>query len=274
MSKPSDVEQATVQTLCQLLERGAGTDPRRVVLQHGRRTLTLAELDVFSNRIARGLLEQGAPAGAPMALLLENPLQFVCCLFGIWKAGGVAMPLPARVKPNALQGLLTRTQPAFLFTHAAYMPPVLECMFRTPIRKVYVLPSGGSTESWEAMWPADSSAPHAAPASSSPALRLVREQGEERLAHAELLARVRRAEDGECAASEGGEAACGFQGCPLQVVSALARALVTGRRVRVAARRSAAGDQFEREYRLQKRPRWAFQRFNPELTGWGEVVLS
>jgi len=274
MSKPSDVEQATVQTLCQLLERGAGTDPRRVVLQNGRRTLTLAELDVFSNRIARGLLEQGAPAGAPMALLLENPLQFVCCLFGIWKAGGAAVPLSARVKPNELLSLLTRTQPAFLFTHAAYMSPVLECMFRTPIRKVYVLPSGGSTESWEAMWPADAGAPHTAPDSLAPALRLVQGRGEERVTHAEVLARVRRAEDGGCAVSEGSEAACGFPDCPLQAVSALARALVTGRRVRVAARRSAAGDQFEREYRLQKRPRWAFQRFNPELTAWDEVVLS
>lgn len=53
--------------------------------------ITLRELDELSDAFAAGLLDSGFGRGDRVALYLQNVPQFVICLVGTWKTGGIAV---------------------------------------------------------------------------------------------------------------------------------------------------------------------------------------
>ena len=65
--------------------------------------LTLGEWQRRSNRFARGLQEQGLERGDRVGLLIGNdePLEWLVSYLAIHKAGGVAVPLLARLGPSS-----------------------------------------------------------------------------------------------------------------------------------------------------------------------------
>jgi long-chain acyl-CoA synthetase len=70
--------------------------------------LTLADWHTRSNRLARGLQGLGVGRGDRVGLLIGNgePLQWLVSYLGIHKAGGVAIPLLARLGPLELSRIL------------------------------------------------------------------------------------------------------------------------------------------------------------------------
>ena len=70
--------------------------------------LTLGEWHRRSNRLARGLLEQGLGRGDRVGLLIgdEEPLEWLVSYMAIHKAGAVAVPLLARLAPVELARIL------------------------------------------------------------------------------------------------------------------------------------------------------------------------
>ena len=76
--------------------------------------LTLDGWHRQSNRLARGLVAQGLRRGDRVALLIggDEPLEWLVSYMAIHKAGGVAVPLLARLGPAELARILRHAQAA------------------------------------------------------------------------------------------------------------------------------------------------------------------
>jgi amino acid adenylation domain-containing protein len=70
--------------------------PARLALASDARSLTYAELDAASDRVASGLVAAGVETGSYVALLMERSTDAVVALFGVLKAGAAYLPLDTR----------------------------------------------------------------------------------------------------------------------------------------------------------------------------------
>ncbi|WP_024796017.1 class I adenylate-forming enzyme family protein [Tomitella biformata] len=76
-----------------LLESTARKFPAKDALIHGKRRLTYAELLAASRRAATVFAEAGVGRGDKVAVMTTNTPEFVIAAFGIWRAGGVLVPV-------------------------------------------------------------------------------------------------------------------------------------------------------------------------------------
>ncbi len=77
----------------ELLEEQAKRTPETVALVFGTEQVSYRELNRRANRLARHLRTRGVGVGATVGVLLERSPALVEALLGIWKAGGVYVPL-------------------------------------------------------------------------------------------------------------------------------------------------------------------------------------
>lgn len=82
-------------------------------------TLTWEELDRRSSAVANGLLALGVGRGDSVAILLENGVEYVEILYGIWKAGAVTVPLNLAVPESGLEMMLKDAAARVLFCSPA-----------------------------------------------------------------------------------------------------------------------------------------------------------
>lgn len=76
-----------------LLESTARKFPTKDALIHGDRHLSYSELLSASRRAARVFADAGVERGARVAVMTTNTPEFVIAAFGIWRAGGVLVPV-------------------------------------------------------------------------------------------------------------------------------------------------------------------------------------
>ncbi|HCL87585.1 MAG TPA: O-succinylbenzoic acid--CoA ligase [Comamonadaceae bacterium] len=88
-------------------------------LEEGERTWSYAELDREVNRIATGLRAAGLQEGERVALFMGNRLEFTALLFGIWRAGAIAVPIGIRQSAQELEYMLGQCQASALVLDAA-----------------------------------------------------------------------------------------------------------------------------------------------------------
>jgi bile acid-coenzyme A ligase len=84
----------------------AAMDPDRPAVSCEGNTLTRAELDRSTNRLARAYAERGVGVGDYVTILLPNSVEFVQAALACWKLGAVPQPLSGRLPAAELQGLL------------------------------------------------------------------------------------------------------------------------------------------------------------------------
>ena len=77
-------------------------------------TLTRAELDRSTNRLARAYAERGVGVGDYVTIVLPNSIEWIQAAVACWKLGAVPQPLSARLPDAELQGLLDLRPPALL----------------------------------------------------------------------------------------------------------------------------------------------------------------
>jgi bile acid-coenzyme A ligase len=77
-------------------------------------TVTRAELDAATNRLARGFASLGVGAGDYVTIVLPNSLDWVYSVVACWKLGAVPQPLSARLPDAELAALLELRRPALL----------------------------------------------------------------------------------------------------------------------------------------------------------------
>src|ERR1700751_2360081 len=78
------------------------------------RTLTRAELDATTNRLARAYQELGVGVGDYVTIVLPNSIEWIQAAVACWKLGAVPQPLSARLPDAELQGLLDLRPPKLL----------------------------------------------------------------------------------------------------------------------------------------------------------------
>ncbi|MGH3524645.1 MAG: AMP-binding protein, partial [Mycobacterium sp.] len=69
-------------------------------------TLTRAELDRSTNRLARAYAERGVGVGDYVTIVLANSVEWVQAAIACWKLGAVPQPLSPRLPAMELEGLL------------------------------------------------------------------------------------------------------------------------------------------------------------------------
>jgi bile acid-coenzyme A ligase len=82
-------------------------------------TITLAELDRSTNRLARAYAERGVNVGDYVTIALPNSVEWVQAAVACWKLGAVPQPLSPRLPDAEFEGLLALRLRALLVGRAA-----------------------------------------------------------------------------------------------------------------------------------------------------------
>jgi long-chain acyl-CoA synthetase len=91
------------ENLVQILERSvtvAGADP---AIYYFGGSITYGEVDQWSDRFAAALRDLGLKEGERVVLYMQNIPQFVIAQYGVWKAGGIVVPLNPMYKERELE---------------------------------------------------------------------------------------------------------------------------------------------------------------------------
>jgi len=92
----------------------AQQDPDAPAVTCDGRTLSRAELDASTNRLARAYAELGVGQGDYVVTLLGNSIEFVQAVLAIWKLGAIPQPLSARMPDTELAALLELRPPKLI----------------------------------------------------------------------------------------------------------------------------------------------------------------
>ncbi len=98
------------------LVRSAVRYPDKAAVICGRQTLTYAQLDRQSDRLAAHLRHTGLARGDRVVIFLDNSVETVIGLYAILKAAGVFVILNSGLKPSKLAFILTNSDARFLIT--------------------------------------------------------------------------------------------------------------------------------------------------------------
>jgi long-chain acyl-CoA synthetase len=125
-----------------------------VAIKHGSRSLTFAELDERSNRLARALLAAGVGPGARVAHLDRTGPEVVELLFAAAKIAAVVVPLNWRLRPLELAAILQDAGAPLVLAGPAHMTVAGE-LANAVAQDLRVVAIGAEYERWLAAHPPD-----------------------------------------------------------------------------------------------------------------------
>ncbi len=88
--------------------------------------ITFAEIARRSSQIAHYLAARGIKKGDRVAVMIEPSLPFYCALFGVIKAGAVAVPMFSLFGPDGIRLRVGDCHPEVFFTNAEKAPDAIE----------------------------------------------------------------------------------------------------------------------------------------------------
>ncbi len=103
--QPADT-QLEYSNALEMFRAGLQADPSGVAVKYFDGVLTRKDLDAQSDALASGLLARGFSAGDRLAVYLQNVPQFLVCMVGTWKAGGVMVSINPMSRTRELSYLL------------------------------------------------------------------------------------------------------------------------------------------------------------------------
>ncbi len=130
-----------VVTLHERLRESARKYPDHVALWYEGSEITYATLDYLTDRFAAGLQQLGVEKGDRVALYLPNSPQFVIALYGIFKAGAIAVPCNPAYKEEELQYMLKDSGAMILVTVDKLLDTAVKALADTEVDNLIV--SGG-----------------------------------------------------------------------------------------------------------------------------------
>jgi acyl-CoA synthetase (AMP-forming)/AMP-acid ligase II len=113
-------------------DRGAEIDPQRMAIVDGDRRWSFAETREISHRIARALYANGIERQAPIALYAPNHAAVLLCLLGMWRAGGIWIPVNTRNAFEANLAYMNYVRTRALFYHSMYTDDVAKLKAAVP----------------------------------------------------------------------------------------------------------------------------------------------
>jgi long-chain acyl-CoA synthetase len=111
-------------TLHEVLRATTAKDPDKVAIVFGDRTLSFADLDAESNRLANGLSQLGLENGDRLGLYLPNCPEFEIGFYATCKLGAVVCPLNSAYRERELTYQLNDSGASVLITHHRLWPVV------------------------------------------------------------------------------------------------------------------------------------------------------
>ena len=123
-------------TLLDVVSESASQRPDHPALLFQGNTVSYSELDRLSTSLANALTELGVKPGDRVALLLPNSPQIILSLFGIWKAGGIVVPLNPLYTEPELEHALSEAGAETVIVLTPFYHKVKAIQLRTPVRNV------------------------------------------------------------------------------------------------------------------------------------------
>ncbi|GLZ40763.1 hypothetical protein Acsp05_43870 [Actinokineospora sp. NBRC 105648] len=117
--------------------------PEAIAVRHADSTLTFAELDERSGRLAAWLRDQDVRPGSVVASLLPRSPDAVVALLAVWKAGGVHLPVDPGYPAERIDFMLTDAEPAVVLRELPDLPA--ETFALPADGAAYVIYTSGST---------------------------------------------------------------------------------------------------------------------------------
>ncbi len=116
------------QTLPALLDAVAVRHPSNEAFISPRRRATYAELRDDSIAIGRGLAARGVGRGTRVGLLMPNRGEWIATAFGVWRCGGILVPLSTLARPRELGHYLRSADVALLLAVRRFLRHDYEAM--------------------------------------------------------------------------------------------------------------------------------------------------
>jgi len=123
-------------SLLEILKDAVRERPEHPGVMFKGATLSYRELDRLSDFLAAALAADGVRRGDRVALLLPNCPQFLIAQFGIWKAGGVVLPLNPIYTEREIEGPLVDTGAVAILTLTRFYDRVKHVQPQTKLRSV------------------------------------------------------------------------------------------------------------------------------------------
>ena len=114
LETPKAVPSYLVKTAYELFQDQVVETPTSIAVRDTDRDFTYEQLQDRAIQIATRLREQGLEIGSSVAVLLNRSFDSIASLFGIWKAGGVYLPLDPSYPRERLKYFLHDAQPQVL----------------------------------------------------------------------------------------------------------------------------------------------------------------
>jgi bile acid-coenzyme A ligase len=96
----------------QHLANHVAADPDRPAVTDDHASVTRAELEQLSNRVARALAAKGTKHGDLVTIGLPNGIAFVATVVAAWKLGAVPQPISWRLPKRELDAIIELAQPS------------------------------------------------------------------------------------------------------------------------------------------------------------------
>lgn len=109
-------------SLRDLLERACAARPGAIALTDGEETLTFQDLDRLATGLADTLRENGIGRDEPVLLAVSNRSRDIAGFLGIWKAGGVVIPIHRSALPVDARDFAERLGSRYAVTMRSDLP--------------------------------------------------------------------------------------------------------------------------------------------------------
>ncbi|MFF2026838.1 amino acid adenylation domain-containing protein [Streptomyces sp. NPDC058171] len=103
-------------TFVDVFQERVRSAPDAVAAEHGDQRWTYAALDARANRIAHALLAAGAGAEDVVAVVMDRTLDWIAAALGVFKAGGVYLPVRPDFPADRVAAQFERSHCAFALT--------------------------------------------------------------------------------------------------------------------------------------------------------------
>jgi len=125
--------------LAVMLRESARRAPAKTAVILGDATLSYAQLDELSDRVAANLSAAGLAPGDRVGLQLPNIPQFVIAYFGILKAGGVVVPMNVLLKAREIEFQLENSGARTLITYGGFVDEAAKAAEAAAVTALYVV---------------------------------------------------------------------------------------------------------------------------------------
>lgn len=110
----------------------------------GTERLSYAEIDLYSDRLAKRLIARNIKPGDRVILALPNSAAFIISCFAIWKARAVVVALDPAIRSTNLQLILEKTEPSAVIAAHGFVERVKEMPEVSRFFHVFFLKESGA----------------------------------------------------------------------------------------------------------------------------------